>query len=137
MPPSAVKPMFSPSMAPDPISGNSVLPHEIDVFSAPLSPPSNFMEILSQEFDDIYIDDHVIEARDMGAGTPAHAEGFEKTCTKCANYWRLETLAPVKNTKPDGSPFTKVEEHCIFGDKLFALSDRAVFNCTRFVPRKA
>jgi hypothetical protein len=134
MPPSAAKSLFPAAQE---LNKVQALPaSQIDVFSAPLTPPDNFMDILSQEFDDIYIDDHVIEARDSGAGTslPDGMQEFQKLCNKCSNYWRLETLAPVKNLKPDGSPFTKIEEHCIFNDKLFALSDRAVFTCTRFKP---
>lgn len=134
MPPSAVTSLF-----PVPPSGlshdASLSPTQIDLFSAPLSPPENFMNIIEQEFEDIYIDDHVIEARDVGAGQTATPDGFTKLCTKCSNYWRLETIAPVKNVKEDGSPYTKIEEHCIFADKLFALSDRAVFTCTRFKPQ--
>ncbi len=135
MPPSAATSLFPQPQAAL-YSEQAPAAAQIDVFSAPLSPPENFMSIIEQEFEDIYIDDQVIEARDAGVGAVSTPDGFSKLCSKCSNYWRLETLAPVKNLKEDGSPYTKIEEHCIFSDKLFALSDRAVFNCTRFNPKK-
>lgn len=109
----------------------------IDPFSMPVEPPSNFLDIISMEDNDIYLDDAIIEARDSSVGAANVHEGFQKKCIGCVNYWSLETLAPVKNTRTDGSPFTKREEYCIFSDKLFALSEREVFTCTRFTAKKA
>jgi hypothetical protein len=111
-------------------------PQAIDPFSLPIEPPSNFFDIINQETEDIYIDDVVIEARDSSVAVAATPDGFQKKCVNCANYWGLETLAPVKNTRDDGTPFTRREEYCIFSDKLFALSEREVFTCTRFTAKK-
>ena len=106
-------------------------------FAQPLAPPSNFFELMDQHFDDVYIDDNIIEGQDMGAhDTHMVPEGFSKLCLNCKNYWNLTTLAPVKNVKPDGSPFHRIEEYCIFADKLFTLSERSVLSCTRFKAKK-
>jgi hypothetical protein len=112
-------------------------PKGIDPFSMPIEPPASFYEAIGQASDNIYIDDAIIEARPSGAAVGAKPDSFKKLCTGCANYWSLETLAPVKNTKEDGTPFTRIEEYCIFSDKLFTLSEREVFTCTRFTARKS
>lgn len=105
--------------------------------SQPLPPPSNFFELMDQHFDDVYIDDNIIEGQDIGThDTHMVPEGFSKLCLNCKNYWNLTTLAPVKNVKPDGSPFHRIEEYCIFSDKLFTLSERSVVSCTRFKKKK-
>jgi hypothetical protein len=108
----------------------------IDVFSMPIQPASNFFDLIEQT-DDVYIDDALIDSRHSGVSAASVPDGFAKTCVNCANYWALETLAPVKNTKEDGTPFTRKEEYCIFSDKLFTLSEREVYSCTRFTAKKS
>lgn len=106
-------------------------------FSQPIAPPSNFLDLMEQHFDDVYIDDNIISGQDIGThDTHMVPEGFSKLCLYCKNYWNLTTLAPVKNVKPDGSPFHRIEEYCIFADKLFTLSERSVVSCTRFKAKK-
>lgn len=103
----------------------------------PISPPSNLENLLDEEQNQLYLDDYVIEHRDSGVGTTIEIEESKILCNRCVNYWKLHTLAPVKNLKPDGSHYTKKEEYCIFSDKLFTLSDRgAVLECTRFTEKK-
>lgn len=101
----------------------------------PVAPPENFYSLMAEADEDIYIDDHLIEARDASVGVHS-PDGFVKQCTSCQNYWCLDTLAPVKNLKPDGTPYLRREEYCIFTDKLFTLSERSVFSCTRFTPKQ-
>jgi len=104
----------------------------VDQF-APVAPPGNLDYLLDEEQNQLYLDGHLIEARDAGVGISIDFDDANKICLTCQNYWKIETMAPVKNLKPDGSPYTKREEYCIFSDKLFTLSDRgAVLSCTRF-----
>ena len=103
----------------------------------PIDPPSNLEYLLDEDQNQIYIDEYVIDRRDSGVGTTVEIDESLILCKRCVNYWNLQTLAPVKNVKPDGSHYTKKEEYCIFADKLFALSDRgAVLSCTRFTEKK-
>lgn len=112
--------------------------HDPLAYAPPLSPPSNFFELMEQHFDDVYIDDNIITGQDIGAhDSHMIPEGFSKLCMNCKNYWNLTTLAPVKNLRPDGTPFQRLEEYCIFSDKLFTLSERSVTSCTRFKEKKA
>jgi len=98
--------------------------------SIPAMPPHpTFIEQLEEMQESLLLDDAVIEKTSAGAGFDAEQV---RLCENCKNYWGIKNLAAVKNLKPDGSPFTQREDFCIFADKLFALSERMVYSCTRF-----
>lgn len=96
----------------------------------PIATPRSIADQLEDQQGDFLIDDNVIERSEPGA-SPFDAEA-KRLCESCVFYWGLKNLAPVKNLKPDGTPFTQREDFCIFKDKLFSLSDRMVHTCTRY-----
>lgn len=98
--------------------------------SLPAMPPNAlFIQQLEEQQQTLLIDDNVIEKTDASAG---HSSENVRLCEKCKFYWGLKNIADVKNLKPDGTPFVQREDFCVFSDKLFALSERMVYSCTRF-----
>lgn len=99
---------------------------------APISPPQSFLDQMEEQQTTLLIDDNLIEKTEAGYGSSDHT----RLCESCVYYWGIKNVAPVKNLKEDGTPFTQREDFCIFQDKLFALSERLVYSCTRYVKKE-
>lgn len=98
----------------------------------PLPPPQSFFDQMQEQQQDLLIDENLIEKTDAGSTSSDHT----RLCESCSCYWGLKNIAPVKNLRDDGTPFTQREDFCIFEDKLFALSERLVYSCTRYTKKE-
>ena len=104
-------------------------PSSFNVFDNVIPTHSSLVDQLEEQQGDFLIDDHVIEKTEAGSGLPIESS---RICVNCDNYWGLKNLAPVRNKRPDGTPFMQHESFCMYKDKLFQLSERMVQDCTRF-----
>lgn len=99
-------------------------------------PNGLFPEPSMPNYGGVGAEDLVAENEVKVVGPPSMGAGVrpvgKTACETCEHYWRMDLSAPVRNTRPDGTPFTMKEDYCMAtGFGLVSLAERNVLKCTK------
>lgn len=72
----------------------------------------------------------------LGAQSGSSEEN-KTVCPSCSNCWEMKIAGQFKNRKSDGSEYLLTERFCMYKDNLVSLSERAVYQCSRFIPKSS